>query len=126
MKSIISTELAPAAIGPYSQAVCYGAMVYTSGQLPLDPKTMSFPAGGIEKQTYQSLENLRHVLEHAGAGMDTVVKTTCFLADINDFPLFNQVYQTFFPGQAPARSCVEVANLPKGALIEVEATAFIR
>lgn len=124
-KKIISTQAAPAAIGPYSQAIAVGELVYTSGQLPLDPATGAFPEG-IEAQTAQSLKNVRAVLEAAGSGMDRVVKTTVFLKDMNDFAAMNGVYATFFQeGSYPARSAVEVARLPKDAMVEVEAVAKI-
>ena len=124
-KKIISPQAAPAAIGPYSQAIAVGELVYTSGQLPLDPATGAFPEG-IEAQTAQSLKNVRAVLEAAGSGMDRVVKTTVFLKDMNDFAAMNGVYATFFQeGNYPARSAVEVARLPKDAMVEVEAVAKI-
>ena len=123
-KKIISTQAAPAAIGPYSQAIAVGELVYTSGQLPLDPATGAFPEG-IEAQTAQSLKNVRAVLEAAGSGMDRVVKTTVFLKDMNDFAAMNGVYATFFEGACPARSAVEVARLPKDALVEIECIAVL-
>lgn len=119
---IVQTSRAPAAIGPYSQAVCAGGMVYTSGQIPLDPATGAAPEG-IEAQARQALENLAAVLAAAGSGLDRVVKTTCFLADMGDFALFNGVYAEYFKGPCPARSCVAVKALPKGLLVEVEAVA---
>ncbi len=123
----IHTELAPAAIGPYSQALSFSDFVFTSGQLPLDPKTMTFPAGGIAEQAKQALENLKAVLEASGASMETVLKTTCFLADMEDFAAFNQIYTEFFGTElAPARSCVQAARLPKEALVEIEAIAYVR
>lgn len=125
MKKQISTEQAPAAIGPYSQAIQLGDFVFTSGQLPLDPETMKFPEGGIKEQTVQSLKNIQRILEKSGASLDCVVKTTCFLSDMNHFAEFNQVYEEFFgTTAAPARSCVQAAKLPKDALVEVEAIAF--
>ena len=127
MKTVIHTEHAPAAIGPYSQALAFQGLVFTSGQLPLDPKTMAFVDGGIKEQALQSLTNLKAVLEQGGAGIDTVLKTTCFLADMEDFVAFNEVYtEVFGTDAAPARSCVEAARLPKDALVEVEAVAFKR
>lgn len=121
---IIQTDRAPAAIGPYSQAICTGGMVYTSGQIPLDPATGAAPEG-VEAQSRQALENLAAVLAAAGAGLDRVVKTTCFLADMGDFALFNQVYAEYFRAPCPARSCVAVKTLPKGLLVEVEAVAAL-
>ncbi|MBB1272192.1 RidA family protein [Psychromonas sp. SR45-3] len=124
MKKIINTAKAPAAIGPYSQANTFGELVFTSGQLGLDVDSMAFVEGGIKEQSYQVLKNLVTVLEAAGASTDTVIKTTCFIADMNDFTAFNEVYAEFFAENAPARSCVEAARLPKDALIEVEAIAY--
>ena len=124
MKKIISPTNAPAAIGPYSQAICTGGMVYTSGQIPLDPATGAAPEG-VEAQSRQALENLAAVLAAAGAGLDRVVKTTCFLADMGDFAVFNQVYAEYFRAPCPARSCVAVKTLPKGLLVEVEAVAAL-
>ena len=120
MKNIISTANAPAAIGPYSQAIDLGALVITSGQLPIDPATGAFPEG-IKAQTNQSLTNVKAILEAAGLSMDSVVKTTVFLQNMGDFAAMNAVYAEFFTeGQYPARSAVEVAALPKGALVEIE------
>jgi 2-iminobutanoate/2-iminopropanoate deaminase len=126
----ISTDAAPAAIGPYSQAVSTagdspdaGAMVYTSGQLPIDPATGAFVPGGIAEQTAQALKNLQAVVEAGGSRLDRVVKTTVFLKDMNDFAAMNAVYATFFTMRPPARSTVEVARLPKDALVEIEAVA---
>ncbi len=126
MKTQIHTDLAPAAIGPYSQGMVCQALTFTSGQLPLDPQTMAFVDGGILEQTRQALLNLKAVLEEAGASLETVIKTTCFLSDMENFVAFNQVYTEVFGAEnAPARSCVEVARLPKDALVEVEAVAYI-
>lgn len=124
MKEIIATQAAPAAIGPYSQGVSARpqGLTITSGQLPIDPATGAFPQG-IEAQTCQSLENVRAVLSAAGCTMADVVKTTVFLKDMNDFAAMNGVYATFFPADPPARSAVEVARLPKDALVEIEALA---
>ena len=119
---IIETNNAPAAIGPYSQAIVSGGLVYTSGQIPIDPATGSIEAKDIEGQARQAIQNLAAVLSAAGSGLDRVVKTTCFLTDINHFAAFNAVYAALFPGK-PARSCVEVSALPKGALVEIEAVA---
>lgn len=126
--TVIQAPHAPAAIGPYSQAIHVSELhlVFTSGQLPLDPRTMTFAGDDIRSQTRQSLQNLQAVLEQAGATLQSVVKTTCFLADMEDFAAFNEVYSEFFSGTtgAPARSCVQVGRLPKDALVEVEAIAI--
>lgn len=124
MKEIIATQAAPAAIGPYSQGVSARpqGLTITSGQLPIDPATGAFPQG-IEAQTRQSLENVKAVLSAAGCTMADVVKTTVFLKDMNDFAAMNGVYATFFPADPPARSAVEVARLPKDAMVEIEAIA---
>jgi len=122
-KKIISTSAAPSAIGPYSQANKIGNMVFTSGQIPLDAETMQVVSGGIAEQTEKVMQNLVAVLEAAGASASTVIKTTCFIKDMNDFVAFNEVYAKYFPENAPARSCVEVARLPKDVLVEVEAIA---
>ncbi|MCQ5129376.1 RidA family protein [Butyricicoccus faecihominis] len=121
MKNVIATDRAPAAIGPYSQAVSTAGLLITSGQLPIDPKTGAFPEG-IAEQTHQSLMNVKAILAEAGVGMDRVIKTTVFLSDMNNFAAMNEVYATFFgEGGFPARSAVEVARLPKDALVEIEA-----
>lgn len=122
-KEVIATPNAPAAIGPYSQGIAGAGLVFVSGQLPVDPKTGAIPEG-IEAQSRQSLENVKAVLEAAGSSTAKVVKTTCFLADIADFAAFNKVYTEFFPSAAPARSCFQVAAIPKGAKLEVEAIAL--
>lgn len=122
-KEIIATTAAPGAIGPYSQAVKIGGMVYTSGQIPLDPETMEIVEGGITEQTGRVMESLVQVLMAAGADSASVVKTTCFLSDMANFAAFNEVYAKYFKEDAPARSCVEVARLPKDVLVEVEAIA---
>ncbi|MDD3367858.1 MAG: RidA family protein [Lachnospiraceae bacterium] len=123
MKKIINTTLAPAAIGPYSQAVAINGLVITSGQLPIDPSTGAFP-DGIAEQTKQSLTNVKHILTESGTDMDHVVKTTVFLSDMNNFAAMNEVYSTFFSeGAYPSRSAVEVARLPKDALVEIEVIA---
>ncbi len=124
-KNIISTVNAPSAIGPYSQANQVGNLVFTSGQIPLDPETMKVVEGGISEQTEQVMKNLLAVLNAAQASASTVVKTTCFIKDMDDFVAFNEVYGKYFPESAPARSCVEVARLPKDVLVEVEAIALI-
>ena len=120
---VISTKKAPAAIGPYSQAIHVGNLVYTSGQLPIDPATGAFPEGGIREQTRQSLTNVKAILEEAGLSMSHVVKTTVFLADMSDFAEMNSVYAEFFTEPFPARSAVAVKTLPKGALVEIEVVA---
>ncbi|MEC0091538.1 RidA family protein [Paenibacillus macquariensis] len=122
-KQVISTESAPGAIGPYSQAIEAGGFIFTSGQLGLNPETGQF-GEGIEGQTRQSLTNLQAILEAAGVGMDQVVKTTVFLKDMNDFVAMNEVYSSFFSQPFPARSAVEVARLPKDALVEIEAVVL--
>lgn len=122
-KKIIDTKNAPAAIGPYSQAVWAGDLLFTSGQIPLDPATGQVVPGSVEDQARQSLNNLEAVLKAAGLSMADVVKATVFIKDMNDFPRINEVYATFFPQPCPARSCVEVARLPKDVLVEIEAVA---
>ena len=124
MKTVISTEKAPAAIGPYSQGIQAGSLIITSGQLPLDPATGAFPEG-IKEQTRQSLTNVKAILEEGGAAMENVIKTTVFLSDMNNFAAMNGVYATFFEGACPARSAVEVARLPKDALVEIECIAVL-
>ena len=119
----ISTKKAPAAIGPYSQAIRVGNLVYTSGQIPIDPATGAFVEGGIREQTRQSLTNVRAILAEAGLAMSDVVKTTVFMADMNDFAEMNGVYAEFFSEPYPARSAVAVKTLPKGALVEIEVVA---
>ena len=118
----VQTDRAPAAIGPYSQALVTGGLVFTSGQIPLDPATGAVVEGGVEAQAEQVMKNLAAVLEEAGSGLDKAVKTTCFLADMNDFAAFNEVYARYFTGK-PARSCVAVRQLPKSVLVEVEVIA---
>jgi 2-iminobutanoate/2-iminopropanoate deaminase len=119
----ISTKKAPAAIGPYSQAIRVSNLVYTSGQIPIDPATGAFVEGGIKEQTRQSLTNVRAILAEAGLAMSDVVKTTVFMADMNDFAEMNAVYAEFFSEPYPARSAVAVKTLPKGALVEIEVVA---
>ena len=120
----IQTGMAPAAIGPYSQAIDSGAgIVFVSGQLPIDPATGAFPEGGIKEQTRQSLANAKAILEAAGLGLGNVVKTTVFLADMGDFAAMNEVYAEFFTAPFPARSAVAVKTLPKGAMVEIECIA---
>ncbi len=124
MKKVINTKAAPAAIGPYSQAIRVGNLVYTSGQIPIDPATGSFVEGGVKEQTRQSLLNVKAILAEAGLTMGDVVKTTVFLADMNDFADMNSVYAEFFSEPYPARSAVAVKTLPKGALVEIEVVAL--
>lgn len=119
----ISTEKAPAAIGPYSQAIQVGNLVYTSGQIPIDPATGMIVTGGIKEQTLQSLTNVKAILEEVGLTMSNVLKTTVFMADMGDFADMNSVYAEFFTEPYPARSAVAVKTLPKGALVEIEVIA---
>ena len=119
----IESANAPAAIGPYSQAIAEGNIIFTSGQIPIDPATGTINAKDIESQTIQVIKNLQAVLTAAGSDLDKVIKTTCFLADMNDFEQFNKTYAEYFTGK-PARSCVEVSKLPKGALVEIETIAI--
>ena len=123
---VISTKKAPAAIGPYSQAIQVGNLVYTSGQIPIDPATGAFADGGIKEQTRQSLTNVKAILEEAGLSMSNVVKTTVFMADMGDFADMNAVYAEFFSEPYPARSAVAVKTLPKGALVEIEVVAEVK
>ncbi|MCI8855898.1 MAG: RidA family protein [Clostridiaceae bacterium] len=123
MKKIISTDLAPAAIGPYSQGVAAEPFIFTSGQIPIDPTCGKIAAETIEAQSEQVMKNLKAILAEAGVGMDRIVKTTCFLADMADFAAFNAVYSKYFPENPPARSCFQVAALPMGAKVEVECIA---
>ncbi|MBQ4108473.1 MAG: RidA family protein [Clostridia bacterium] len=121
----VSTEKAPSAIGPYSQAIICGDMLYTSGQIPINPETGAIEATDIKAQTEQVMKNLGAVLEASGASFESVIKTTCFLHEIADFAAFNEVYAKYFTSK-PARSCVAVKDLPKGALCEVELIAVIK
>lgn len=123
MNKNINTEKAPKAIGPYSQAIEAGGMVFASGQLPIDPLTGEFAVGGIKEQTRQSLTNAKHILEEAGTDLAHVVKTTVFLSDMANFGAMNEVYAEFFQAPYPARSAVAVKTLPKEALVEVECIA---
>ena len=118
-----NTSKAPAAIGPYSQAISAGELVFTSGQIPLDPESGAVTGDGITEQTHRVCKNLAAVLEASGASLNTVIKTTCFLSDMADFAAFNAVYAEYFTG-CPARSCVAVRSLPRGVLVEVEAIAY--
>lgn len=124
-KEIVSTSNAPAAVGPYSQAVKVGEFVFTAGQIPLDPASGKIVTGGIEAETQRSMQNLSAVLTAAGTGLENVVKTTIFVTDIADFAKVNQVYGSFFGGNPPARSTVQVAALPLGAHVEIEAVAVL-
>jgi 2-iminobutanoate/2-iminopropanoate deaminase len=124
-KKIIHTDKATKAIGPYVQATAFNNLVFTSGQLGFNPATMELVEGGVQAQAKQALENLRAILESAGSGMDKVIKTTVFLADINDFAAVNEVYATFFTNNPPSRSAIQVAALPKGGLVEIEAVAAL-
>jgi len=124
-KKIVSTEKAPKAIGPYSQAIRTENLVFTAGQLGLDPATMELVPDGIEAQTRRALTNLKHVLETADSGLNFVVKTTVFLQDMSDFAKMNAVYTEFFRENPPARSTVQVAALPKGGLVEIECIALL-
>lgn len=124
-KNIISTEKAPAAIGPYSQAVKSGNFLFASGQIPIDPATGQIVEGGIEEQTRQVLENVKGLLESLGASMDNIVKTTLFISDMNDFAAINNIYASYFKQSPPARSCVEVSRLPKDVKIEMEFIASL-
>lgn len=121
----IETNRAPGAIGPYSQGMVSGKLMFTSGQIPLDPRTGAIVGDTIEEQSEQALKNLQAVLEAGGASLSSVVKTTCFLSDMGNFAAFNAVYAKFFTGDCPARSCVAVKTLPKGVLVEVEAIAEV-
>lgn len=124
MKTIISTPKAPAAIGPYSQAVAVGDMIYTSGMIPIIPETGELETGDIKAQATQAISNLIALLEAAGSNAESVIKTTVFIKNMSDFAAVNEVYASFFKGDCPARSCVEVARLPKDVLIEIEAIAL--
>lgn len=124
MKTRINTNNAPAAIGPYSQGMKVGNLVYTSGQLPINPETKELQTE-IKAATKQSLENVKAILAEAGTTMDKIVKTTVFLKDLGDFAVVNEVYATYFEGEAPARSCFQVAKLPMDALVEIEVVACI-
>lgn len=125
MLTKVSTDKAPAAIGPYSQAVVAGDFLYASGQIPINPETGNVEAVGITEQAEQSMKNVGEILKAAGVSYDNVVKTTCFLAEIADFAAFNEVYAKYFT-EKPARSCVAVKDLPKGVLCEVEVIAYLK
>jgi len=123
IKRIIQTELAPAAIGPYSQAIRIGDFLYTSGQIALDPKSGKFLSGEIKEETEQTLKNISAILQADGLELENVIKTTVYLSDLNDFVQMNQIYEKYFSKNKPARACVQVAALPKGAKIEIDAIA---
>ena len=123
MKKIIETQKAPGPIGPYSQAVLANGFIFVSGQIPIDPMTGNMATGGVAEQTRQVIQNIAAILESAGSALGKVVKTTVFLANLEDFPSFNIVYGEFFSADAPARATVEVARLPKNALVEIEVIA---
>ena len=125
-RTVITADKAPKAIGPYSVAIRTGNLVFTSGQIGLDPATQSLVPGGVEAETRQVLTNLKHVLAGAGSGLERVVKTIVFLKDMADFPVMNTVYAEFFPEDPPARSTVAVAGLPKGAAVEIEVVALVK
>jgi 2-iminobutanoate/2-iminopropanoate deaminase len=125
-KKVISSKKAPQPIGPYSVATQSGTLVFTSGQLGLDPASGNLVAGGVEAETRQVMTNLRNVLEAAGSGLDNVLKTTVFLKDMADFPKMNAIYGEFFPENPPARSTVQVAALPKGGAVEIEVIATLK
>ncbi|MET3287902.1 UNVERIFIED_CONTAM: 2-iminobutanoate/2-iminopropanoate deaminase [Brevibacillus sp. OAP136] len=125
MITSVTTKLAPAPIGPYSQGIIAGQYLFVSGQTPLDPQTMELVPGGIEEQTHQVLTNIMEILAAAGATVDEVVKTTVFLKDMNQFPIVNRIYEERFGRSLPARSTVEVARLPRDAQVEIEAIAFL-
>lgn len=125
MKKIVSTPKAPAAIGPYSQAVIAGGMLYTSGMIPIDPETNTLVQGDVCVQARQAIGNLKNLVEASGSSMDKVVKTTVFIKNMEDFAQINEVYKEFFTDNFPSRSCVEVARLPKDVLIEIEAIAIV-
>jgi len=123
-KKIIHTDKSPGAIGPYNQGIVAGGFLFTSGQLPINPKTGDVPVG-IEKQTIQVLDNLKAILEEAGSNLDKVVKCTVYIQNMDDFNVMNKIYATYFKGIAPARACVEVSKMAKNALVEIDAIAII-
>lgn len=126
MRTVVRTSSAPGAVGPYSQAIAAGGLVWASGQIALDPATGALVEGGIEEQTKQALLNLQAVLEASGSGLDRVVRATVYLTDLEDFEAMNRVYSTFFAEAPPARVCVEVSALPRGGLVEIDAVALAR
>jgi 2-iminobutanoate/2-iminopropanoate deaminase len=126
MKTVVNTDKAPGAIGPYSQGIKAGGFLFVSGQMPVDPVSNDVVEGGIEAQTKQVLENIKAILVSEGLRMDSVVKTTVFLKDLNDFQIVNGIYGQYFKEQAPARACVQVVKLPKDVMVEIEAIAVVR
>lgn len=126
MKKVVSTDKAPAAIGPYSQAIVVGDFMFASGQIPIDPATGELVEGGIEAQATQSMENVKNILAAEGLTFDNVVKTTIFLKDMGDFAKVNEIYGKYFTSEPPARSCFEVGKLPKDAMIEIEVIAHLK
>jgi 2-iminobutanoate/2-iminopropanoate deaminase len=125
MKSVVNTNKAPVAIGPYSQAIKAGGFLFISGQIPVDPSTSNIVEGGIESQTTQVLENLTAILVDQGLTLNNVVKTTVYLTDLNDFQVMNGIYGNYFKGEAPARATVQVSRLPKDVMVEIEAIAVL-
>lgn len=126
MKKVVSTDKAPAAIGPYSQAIVVGDFMFASGQIPIDPATGELVEGGIEAQATQSMENVKNILAAEGLTFDNVVKTTIFLKDMGDFAKVNEIYGKYFTSEPPARSCFEIGKLPKDAMIEIEVIAHLK
>lgn len=126
MLKVVHTDNAPQAIGPYSQAIIHNGILFTSGQIPINPKSGNVEVDTIKEQAKQVMENLKAVLEEAGSDFENVIKTTCFLSDMNDFTSFNEVYAEYFVNHKPARSCVAVKELPKGVKVEVELMAVIK
>lgn len=124
-RNIIFTEDAPAAVGPYSQAVSTGGLIFCSGQIPIDPATGAFVEGGVQEQAKQCLDNLSAVLKAAGGSLETAVKVQIYLTDMGDFGAVNEIYADYFTEEPPARACVEVSALPKGALVEIEAVGIV-
>lgn len=122
-KEIIKTDKAPAAIGPYEQAIRFGSLLFTSGQIPIDPKTNEIVGGDIKKQSQRVFENLKGILEASGSSLEKVIKVTVYLKDLKDFNDMNRIYEEYFGKSKPARSCVEVSNLPKGVAVEVDLIA---
>jgi 2-iminobutanoate/2-iminopropanoate deaminase len=125
-RNIVSTEKAPAAIGPYSQAICAGGFVFTSGQIALDPETMEIRGNNVREQAETVFANLKAVLEAAGSSLDDAVRLTVYMKDLSEFGVLNEVYASHFGGEPPARACVEVSRLPKDVLVEIDAVALVR
>jgi len=125
VKKVVKTDKAPLPVGPYSQAIIYGNLVFVAGQISIDPATNTFVQGTIEEEARRVLDNIKAILEEAGSSMEKVLKTTVFLADIEDFGKFNQVYQHYFPSHPPARSCIQAGRLPKGMKVEVDVIAHL-